>query len=80
MQSTCGCSIAASTRSVGERSKAVWSDATTQSSSASSSSGTSTDPSTLMFASTPRSTRNGLSRVFTSSISSHCASMRPSRR
>ena len=32
MQSTCGLSIAASTRSVGLRSSDVWSDATTQSS------------------------------------------------
>ena len=65
MQSTCGLSIAASTRSVGLRSSEVCSDATTQSSSASTSSGTSTTPLAVMFASTPRSTRNGSSRALT---------------
>ena len=80
MQWTWGWSIAARIRSVGLLSKAAWSEATTQSSSASRSSATSTAPSARMFASTPRSTLNGLTRSFTAAISSHCASIRPSRR
>ena len=65
MQSTCGSSIAARIRSVGLRSNDVWSEATTQSSSASTLAGTSTSPLAVMFASTPRSTRNGFMRAFT---------------
>ena len=63
MQSTLGLSIAASTRSVGLLSSEVWSDATTQSSWARSSSATSTSPFAVMFASIPRSTLNGSARV-----------------
>ena len=59
MQSTCGFSIAARTRSVGLLSSEVWSEATTQSSWARTSSGTSTTPRAVMFASTPRRMRNG---------------------
>ena len=80
MQSTCGWSIAARMRSVGLRSNAEWSEATTQSSWARISSSTSIDPSARMFASIPRSTRNGLTRALTASISRHWASSRPSRR
>ena len=53
MQSTYGLSIASSTRSVGRVSCAWWTEATTQSSRARSSSGTSTSPLVRMFASTP---------------------------
>ena len=58
MQSTYGLSIASSTRSVGRFSGALCTDATTQSSSASSSSGTSTSPFERMFASTPARMRS----------------------
>ena len=80
MTSTCGFSMVAITRSVGERSKAVWIDATTQSRSASTSSGTSSVPSALMFTSTPFSRRSGATFLARRSISFACSSIRPSRR
>ena len=59
MESTCGFSIAPHSRSVGSRWNAEWIDATTQSRSASTSSGTSSEPSARMLTSTPFSSRNG---------------------
>ena len=49
MQSTCGLSMTPTMRSVGFFSNEVWSDATTQSSCASVSSSTSSEPSARMF-------------------------------
>ena len=80
MQSTCGFSIAASTRSVGSLSKLACTEAITQSSCASSSSATSSEPSARMLTSMPCRIRNGATRSLSASISSHCRSSRPSRR
>ena len=67
-------------RSVGERSKAVWIEATTQSRWASVSSVTSSVPSALMFTSTPLSSFSGATFPASLSISLACCSIRPSRR
>ena len=78
--STCGFSIAAITRSVGLVPNAAWIDATTQSSPASVSSGTSSVPFARMFTSTPCSSRKGFSFAFSAASSFACAARRPSRR
>src|SRR5512132_76449 len=80
MQSTFGFSIAEITRSVGFLSKAVCSEATTQSRPASVSSSTSSEPSARMFTSMPLSSLKRPSVSFSASISRSCASSRPSRR
>ena len=80
MQSTYGFSIAAKTRSSGFFRRAACTDATTQSSVASCSSGMSSVPSALMLTSTPRRMRNGATSSCSAAISSACASSRPSRR
>ena len=80
MQSTCGFSIAASTRSVRSLSKPECTEAITQSRSASTSSATSTSPFARMLASTPFRSLKRPSFSWSLSISRLCASMRPSRR
>ena len=77
MQSTCGFSIAVRTRSVGLRSNAACNDAITQSRSASTSSGSDSEPSIRMFTSMPLRIRNGFSRSLSTSISRSCSASVP---
>ena len=76
MESTCGFSRVARTRSVGSRSNTGWSEATTQSSSASVASSTATDPVARMFTSIPRGCERLVPAPSAASTSRPCGASR----